>query len=322
MFGHGSFTKRGGLHVRIAEAFGVTEAAVSQWVRAAATGGIEALRGKSREGQGARLSDEQLRHMMILLERGATSFGFIGELWTCARIAWLIERQFGVRYHAAHVSRLLHQEGWTYQKPILRASQQDEAVLASWLTTGWPITEKLAEIEGRTIVFVDESGFWPAPSVAKTWAPAGKTPVLGAPYTRRHLSVIGGLTMGGNLYTQVHASSIGAHGAVMFLRHVLMVRPEPLLVIWDGAKGHKSRELEEFRRMDTIGRLSIEYFPPYSPEVDPQEYVWHQLKHVELRNLTSFSLDELWVRLQEATRRLRQRAGMLRQLVRHAGLHT
>ena len=53
---------------------------------------------------------------------GAESFGFVGDVWTCARIAQVIEREFGVRYHPAHVSRLLHQESWTYQKPILRAS--------------------------------------------------------------------------------------------------------------------------------------------------------------------------------------------------------
>jgi transposase len=156
--------------------------------------------------------------------------------------------------------------------------------------------------------------------VTKTWSHSGKTPVLRAPLSHEHLSVIGGLTFQGSLYMQVHASSIGAHGAVLFLRHLLTHIPERMLVLWDGAKIHKSRELEEFRQMDTIGRMTVEYFPPYSPEIDPQEYAWHQLKHVDLRNLSSFSLNQLWVRLQDATSRLRQRVGLLKNLIRHAGL--
>lgn len=98
--------------------------------------------------------------------------------------------------------------------------------------------------------------------------------------------------------------------------------PGRILMLWDGARIHKSHELEEFRKLDTIDRLIIEYFPSYAPEVDPQEYVWHHLKHVDLRNLTSHSLDQLWGHLRDATNRLRARTGLLKNLARHAGLDT
>src|SRR5262249_5278237 len=61
--------------------------------------------------------------------------------------------------------------------------------------------------------------------------------------------------------------------------------------------------------LDTIQRMTFEHFPPYAPELDPQEYVWRHLKHVDLRNLTTHDLDELWVHVRAVTRRLRQRAG-------------
>jgi transposase len=308
--------------VRIAEALGVTEAAVSQWLKIGREGGTDALRSKPRPGPAARLSTSQVKCLLTLLERGATNFGFVGDLWTCARIAWVIEHEFGVRYHPANVSRLLHQEDWSCQKPVLQASQRNEAEIATWLAHGWPELKKRAENEARTIVFIDESGFYLAPTLSRTWSPAGVTPVLRAPAGHDHLSVIGGLTLEGSLYVQIHASSIKAHEAVLFLRHLLMHIPGRLLILWDRSKIHKSRELDEFRRMDIIGRMTIEHFPAYAPEVDPQEYVWHQLKHVDLRNLSSFSLDQLWIRLQDATRRLRQRAGLLKKLIGHAGLDT
>lgn len=170
------------------------------------------------------------------------------------------------------------------------------------------------------IVFADESAFYMTPTVAKTWSPVRCTPVLSGPVRRDHLSAIGGLTLEGNLYIQVHKSSIAARQAVQFVRHLLMHIPERILLLWDGARIHRSAEMAEFRQLDTIGRLTIEHFPPYAPEVDPQEYVWRQLKHVYLRNLTSHSLDELWTHLDAATRRLRARVGLLKNLTHHAGL--
>lgn len=181
-------------------------------------------------------------------------------------------------------------------------------------------TRKKAKKEGRVIVFADESAFYMSPTVAKTWSPVRRTPVLSGPVCRDHLSVIGGLTLEGNLYVHVYKSAIGAHQAVQFVRHLLTHIPEKILLLWDGARIHKSVELEEFRQLDTSGRLTVEYFPPYAPEVDPQEYVWHQLKHVYLRNLTSHSLDELWTKLDAATKRLRARVGLLKNLAHHAGL--
>jgi len=306
--------------VHIAEALGVTPTAISRWLARALAQGEDGLRARPRRGQGSRLSQEQREQLPALLERGAEAHGFVGSLWTCRRIALVIERQFGVTYHPSHVSRLLHGLRWTYQKPVLRTSQRDEARIVHWLTEDWPAMRTRAEREGRTLVFVDESGFFLRPSVVKTWSPAGVSPVLSAPLLREHLSVIGGLTWEGHLYTQVHRSAINARGAIDFLRHLLLHVPGPLTVVWDGACIHRSRQLADFRKLDTQERLVIEHFPPYAPEVDPQEYVWRQFKYAELQNLTSFSLDQLWARVQDVTGRLRRRVGLLKNLIHHAGL--
>jgi transposase len=310
----------GWTHVTIAVALGVTEAAVSQWIKAAQADGPDALGSKSRKGQAARLSEEQLTVLPALLNCGPEAFGFRGDLWTCPRIVQVIEHEFGVRYHPDHVRRLLHRLHWTYQKPVAEADQRDDAAIADWLTQTWPAILKRAQNEARTIVFADESGFYMSPALEKTWSPAQQTPVLRAHVSRAHLSVIGGMTLEGSLYVQIHKSSIGAHAAVQFVRHLLAHVPGRIVLLWDSARIHKSVELKEFRKLDTIDRLVIEHFPPYAPEVDPQEYVWQHLKHVDLRNLTSCSIDDLWTHLREATKRLRYRAGMLRNLVRRAGL--
>ena len=73
-----------------------------------------------------------------MLARGAEAFGFRGAVWTAGRVATVIKREFGVRYHPNHVGKLLRAAGWTAQKPIRRATQRDEAAIAAWHTERWP----------------------------------------------------------------------------------------------------------------------------------------------------------------------------------------
>jgi len=300
----------------IAEALGVSEAAVSQWLAKARTAGPEALRAAWR-GSRPRLTEEQRARLPELLARGAEAFGFAGALWTTARIADVIEREFGVRYHRDHIGKLLRRCGWTYQKPVRRASQRDEAAIAAWKARFADVKKK-AEAEGRTVLFVDESAFYLLPAVAKTWAPVGRTPVLTAPLTRDHLSAISAVSADGALYVQVQKHAFDGAGVAGFVRHLLVHVPGPMLIVWDGAPIHRSREVKELLALDEHGRIVLETFPAYAPEVDPDEYVWRQLKHVELRNQTSYTLDQLHQRLLAATKRLRQRAALLRNLVDHA----
>jgi transposase len=130
--------QQGWTPARIAEALGVSRAAVSQWLSRARDGGRAALRARPRHGAAPRLTDEQRRSIPELLEHGAEAYGFRGDVWTCARVAEVIARQFGIRYHKAHVSRLLKQLDWTPQQPITRATQRDEAAIGRWRNEVWP----------------------------------------------------------------------------------------------------------------------------------------------------------------------------------------
>ena len=127
----------------IAVALGVSRAAVCQWVKAAREGGgIEALRPRPRLGGPAKLSAEQRAQIPGLLAHGAPAYGFGGDVWTAKRIASVIERTFGVRYHPDHVGRLLRQAGWSVQRPIQRATHRDEAAITRWHEERWPAIKK------------------------------------------------------------------------------------------------------------------------------------------------------------------------------------
>ena len=134
--------KRGWKQAQIADALGVSEGAVSQWMKRAKEEGVEGLRHKPPPGATPRLSEQERAKLPELLERGAEAHGFRGEVWTCERVAIVIRREFGVSYHPAHVSRLLKALRQSLQKPQRRAEQRDEEAIKRWKEQRWPSLKK------------------------------------------------------------------------------------------------------------------------------------------------------------------------------------
>ncbi len=102
----------------VAEMLDVTQAAVSQWVKRAREDGMEALRAQPYPERARKLAQEHIERLRALLEEGARAHGFDTNRWTTQRVAELIEERFGVRYHPAHLSRLLRQWGFELQHQL------------------------------------------------------------------------------------------------------------------------------------------------------------------------------------------------------------
>jgi transposase len=134
--------KRGWKQTQIADALGVTEGAVSQWMKRAREEGVEGLRHKPPPGARPRLSEQERTELPELLAQGAEAHGFRGNVWTCERVAIVIWRHFGVGYHPAHVSRLLKKLRFSLQKPSRRANQRDEDAIERWKEERWPQLKK------------------------------------------------------------------------------------------------------------------------------------------------------------------------------------
>jgi transposase len=134
--------QRGWSQRQIAEALGVSEGAVSQWMRRARNSGPDALRHRPPPGARRRLTDEQLARLPALLHQGPEAYGFRGAVWTRPRIAVVIRVEFGISYHPAHISRLCQAIRWSPQKPARRARQRDEVAIAHWRDETWPAIKK------------------------------------------------------------------------------------------------------------------------------------------------------------------------------------
>lgn len=312
--------KQGWSRHDIAQALGVCPESVSRWFARAREGGVNALRTHPSSGRPPKLSASQKRQIPEFLWHGAEAYGFRGEVWTCARIAQVIAEEFGVSYHKDHVGRLLQELHWTPQVPIRRAIQRDEKAIRRWRNEVWPELQRRAHRERRVLVFEDESGFYLLPGLVRTYAPEAHTPVIHEKQTRDHLSVMGGMTPTGKVFTLARQESLNGMHSIEFLTHLRRVAGERLLVIWDGSPIHRRAEVQEYVA-GTRGKVWVEALPGYAPDLNPwDEGGWHHLKDVEMRNLVCRDLEELHQECYLAVGRLRQKPHLVRACFAQAEL--
>src|SRR5665213_3289162 len=315
-----SLSQAGWSQGQIAVALGVRQGTVSRWLARARHDGPTALLAHPISGRPPKLQPEQIRLIPDFLAHGAEAYGFRGEVWTCARVAQVIEEEFGASYHKSQVSRLLKKLGWTPQMPIARATQRDELEIERWRAEVWPRLQSKARHESRSLVFVDESGFYLLPGRVKTYAPEGHTPILRVSQTRDHLSVMGGVTLSGRIYALVRQKSLNGLHTIEFLKHLIRHLGPQLLVIWDGSPIHRRAAVWEFLKSVDGRGVHVEPLPPYAPDLNPVEPAWQHLKHVELRNVTCLDLEDLHLELHLAIGRLRQKHRLIQSFFGEAGL--
>lgn len=314
--------QRGWFQRHIADALGVSEVTLSRWMSHARQGGTEALRTRHSPGHPAKLSLQQKRLIPEFLWHGPEAYGFRGNVWTCLRVARVIEDEFGVSYHKGHVGRLLKELCWTPQMPIRRAIQRDEQAIERWRTEVWPLLLKKAQRERRVLVFEDESGFYLLPGLVRTYSPRAQTPVIREKQTRDHLSVMGGMTPAGKVYTLVRQESLNGLHCIEFLTHLLKVCGERLLVIWDGSPIHRRAAVRDFVAQSK-GKVWLEFLPGYAPDLNPwDEGGWNHLKNVQMRNLACRDLEELHEQFHSALQRLRRKPLLVQAFFAQAGLDT
>jgi transposase len=175
---------------------------------------------------------------------------------------------------------------------------------------------------GAYLVFIDESGFLLIPTVLRTWAPRGETPIHRYRYKRDKVSVISGISVSPKrqrlgLYYRLHLHNIGQNEVCEFLRHLLRHLPGHVIAFLDNSKTHKGDPLR--RLQSRHPRLHIEYFPSYAPELNPDEDVWSLAKR-ELANGRPDDLAELVGRVRKALERIARSSSKLRGCIEQSEL--
>jgi len=287
----------------------------------------DGLTAKPHPGPATRLSLEQQRELDRLLRQGAQAHGWPNQLWTTQRIAELIHRHFGVSLHHDHVGRFLRQRlKWSPQKPRRRARERDEDGIERWKRDTFPDIVIAAGRRNAHVVFLDESGFMLTPTVRRTWAPQGQTPLLSCWDRRDRLSAISCITVSPqqarlNFYFTVLPDNRNAKAAdiVAFLRQLKGQLGGPFTVIWDGSNIH-SRSKEVRAYLAKHSEIVAETLPGYAPELNPDEGVWGWTKYGRLANLAATNTLELRRRIEDEFEQLRENRQLLGSFIWEADL--
>jgi transposase len=280
----------------VARVLGVPPSTVFRWMKLDEQ--PDGLAAKPHPGPACRLSAEQHRQLAALLLQGAKAHGWSNDLWTTARVAALIERHFGITFHHDHVGRMLHERlNWSPQKPERRARERDEAAIEYWRQVRFPAIAEATRQRDAHLVFLDESGYMLTPTVRRTWAPRGRTPILDCWDRRDRLSAISCLTVSPkagrlNLYFRLLPHNAHGEDVVAFLKDLKASLAGPLTVLWDQSRIHRKSAVVR----EDLGKhpeVVAEDLPSYAPELNPDELVWSWTKYGRLANLAADHTDQL-----------------------------
>jgi transposase len=242
-------------------------------------GGWDALDANKRGGRPRKLDNKALRwiyHTVTLKNPLQLKFQFA--LWTSGMIAQLIWEKYRIKLSRSSVSRLLNQLGLSAQKPLWRAYQQDPAAVQQWLKEEYPRIAREARRLGAEIFFGDEAGVRSDYHSGTTWGVRGKTPIVSSTGARFSLNLISAVNNLGQLRFMVVEGSVGAGQFIKFMQRLIHGVDHPLFLIVDGHPAHRAKSVKQF--LETVkDQLRVFYLPPYSPELNPDELVWNDLKN-------------------------------------------
>ena len=271
--------ERGADPREVSRALGMHETTVYGWVAAARAGGQEALRAKPVPGRPSKLTEAQQAAVFAWVAgKDPRQLSFDFALWTRDMVRELIRREFKVSMSASAVGRLLHRLGLSPQRPLWRAWQADPERVAAWKQNEYPSIARAARKAGATVYFADEASIRSDYHGGTTWGVIGKTPVVRSTGARFSLNMISAVTAQGLLRFSTFTGTMTADKFIEFAKRLLADTTGPVFLVVDGHPVHRSNKVKAFVE-STDGQLRLFQLPGYSPQLNPDEWVWKNIKH-------------------------------------------
>jgi transposase len=297
---------------RIAEIMNVSRSSVFDWVWKYHQGGLAAISTKHASGRPTVLDDSEMIRLYTMINgKDPRVYSFGLALWTRALIRDLIKQTFGKDVSLVTVGRILKKLGMSPQRPLYRSWKQDPERVERWKREEYPAIRARAAAEGATILFADEASVRTDYHAGTTWAPVGQTPVVISSAVRHSVKIVSAVGQRGELSFQVHEGSMNAERFIEFLQSVLHDVDTPVFLVVDGSSVHRANIVQEYLA-STEGRLELFFLPPYSPELNPDEWVNKNVKHDRIARAVPFTRDDLMRVAVKALERLKKCPGIVR----------
>ena len=259
--------------------YGLCRTTIYKWLRAERRGGVEALKSRKATGRPPVLTEkQQMKVVEWLCGKDPRQYCFDFGLWTRQIVAELIQSKFRKKLSVATVGRMLHAWGITPQKPLRRAYERDPEAIARWTQKQYPAIGRRAKARGAEIFFLDEAGIRSDSPLGRTWAPRGCTPVVATSGRRQAVNAISAVNARGAFWFEVFTGRFNAGRFVEFLGHFMRRRRKPVFLIVDKHPAHRASSVARYIQ-SLQGRLELHFLPGYAPDLNPDEFVWNQLRH-------------------------------------------
>jgi transposase len=291
---------------KIIATLGFSRACIYNWLARYRAGGWHALRSGKHTGRPKKLDGTQIAWIdKTIRDKNPLQLKFSFALWTRSMVTRLIRKQFGLKLSESSVGRLLRQMGFSCQKPLYRAYQQDPEAVEYWKKTVFPQIKKRAKKLGAAIYFEDESGIRSDFHAGTTWSPKGQTPVIKVTGARFRTNMVAAISTRGHLRFMVNQGTVTADVLCNFLKRLMHNAQQPIFLIWDGHPTHKSKKVRECVE-SFEGKLEVYLLPSYSPELNPTEQVWRSVKNHGVGRKSVFGPDQLKSAVTSCLRRLQK----------------
>lgn len=310
-----------GIHPEdIATALGFNRSTVFGWIAKYREGGVDALRSKPVPGRQPKMSGDNIARLYtVIVGADPRQLQFDFALWTREMVRTVIQREFGISLSAVSVGRLLRKMGLSPQRPVWRATQQDPEAVRRWREQEYPAIRAESEQVNATIYFGDEAGIRMDYHAGTTWAPVGQTPVVASSGDRKSVSMLSAIGALGELHFDLQIGTVNSAVFVDFCRKLLADDGGTVFLIVDRSRVHTSKETSDFVE-STNGRLKLYFLPSYSPELNPDEWVWKNVKHDRIGRTGADSQTHLFSIARQALTRLKQTPAIVRGFFRDPAL--
>lgn len=251
---------------------------IYKWLEKYHYGGEAALRTVPKSGRTPKLNATQMQQLAsIVRHRNPLQYAFEFALWTRALIREVIRKEFNVRLTEVSVGRLLRRLGMSPQKPLYRAYQQNPEVVSAWKSKTYPAIQSRAKAENALIFFADESGIRTDYHRGTTWGDIGKTPIVAATGARFGLNMMSAVSAQGQLRFMIFEGSATADTFCDFLSRLSKGVEQKIFLVVDGHPIHKAKAVKtHLQKLN--GQIELFFLPPYSPQLNPDEWVWNHVK--------------------------------------------